>query len=237
MSLLPASGRARGPSCPASLISTDATARGIDVQGVQLVVNYDAPQYLRTYVHRCGTGLGSGEGVACGESLVPTALRGWGPRLWRRLCSVSGLEELPAPENPDRPSRCSSRCRSAWGSQPEVGPGRGGSLFLSRAPSPQERRFVRMLREGGVPRLERHDTPSELLQPLVPRYQEALSQLERAVRVRRHGGSSWDSQGGGRRRQGGPQPGGVRHRTGFPSGRGDGASLPSGVEGGAGRKE
>ncbi|XP_025717434.2 ATP-dependent RNA helicase DDX51 isoform X1 [Callorhinus ursinus] len=34
------------------LISTDATARGIDVQGVQLVVNYDAPQYLRTYVHR-----------------------------------------------------------------------------------------------------------------------------------------------------------------------------------------
>ncbi|XP_014305025.1 ATP-dependent RNA helicase DDX51 [Myotis lucifugus] len=36
------------------LISTDATARGIDVQGVQLVVNYDAPQYLRTYVHRVG---------------------------------------------------------------------------------------------------------------------------------------------------------------------------------------
>lgn len=94
-----------------------------------------------------------------------------------------------------------------------------------------------MLREGGVPRLERHDAPSELLQPLVPRYQEALSQLERAVRVRRRGGSSWDSRGGGRRRQGGPRPGGVRHRTGFPSGRGDGASLPSGVEGGAGHKE
>lgn len=35
-----------------SLISTDATARGIDVQGVQRVINYDAPQYLRTYVHR-----------------------------------------------------------------------------------------------------------------------------------------------------------------------------------------
>ena len=113
VSPLPASGRARDPSCPASLISTDATARGIDVQGVQLVVNYDAPQYLRTYVHRCGTGPGSGEGVAWGESLVPTALRGWGPPLWRGLCSVSGLEEPPAPENPDRPSRCSSRCRSA----------------------------------------------------------------------------------------------------------------------------
>lgn len=38
--------------CLISLISTDATARGIDVQGVKLVINYDAPQYLRTYVHR-----------------------------------------------------------------------------------------------------------------------------------------------------------------------------------------
>lgn len=50
--LLLALGRAHRPLCPASLISTDATARGIDVQGVQLVLNYDAPQYLRTYVHR-----------------------------------------------------------------------------------------------------------------------------------------------------------------------------------------
>ncbi|TKC39346.1 ATP-dependent RNA helicase DDX51 isoform X2 [Monodon monoceros] len=100
------------------LISTDATARGIDVQGVQLVVNYDAPQYLRTYVHRVGR----------------TARAGKSGQAFTLLLEV------------------------------------------------QERRFVRMLREGGVPRLERHDAPSELLQPLVPRYQEALSQLERAVR-------------------------------------------------------
>ncbi|XP_075389759.1 ATP-dependent RNA helicase DDX51 [Tenrec ecaudatus] len=36
------------------LVSTDATARGIDVPGVELVINYDAPQYARTYVHRVG---------------------------------------------------------------------------------------------------------------------------------------------------------------------------------------
>uniref|UniRef100_UPI00398ECB30 ATP-dependent RNA helicase DDX51 isoform X2 n=1 Tax=Pristiophorus japonicus TaxID=55135 RepID=UPI00398ECB30 len=33
------------------LISTDATARGIDIEGVTCVVNYDAPQFIRTYIH------------------------------------------------------------------------------------------------------------------------------------------------------------------------------------------
>ncbi|XP_033504917.1 ATP-dependent RNA helicase DDX51 [Epinephelus lanceolatus] len=36
------------------LISTDAAARGIDINGVKSVVNYDAPQYIRTYIHRIG---------------------------------------------------------------------------------------------------------------------------------------------------------------------------------------
>ncbi|KAM8818182.1 ATP-dependent RNA helicase DDX51 isoform 2-T2 [Rhynchonycteris naso] len=103
------------------LISTDATARGIDVQGVQLVVNYDAPQYLRTYVHRVGR----------------TARAGKSGQAFTLLLKV------------------------------------------------QERKFLQMLMAAGVPRLERHDTPSELLQPLVPRYEEALSQLERAVKEER----------------------------------------------------
>uniref|UniRef100_A0A9J7X1Z4 ATP-dependent RNA helicase n=1 Tax=Cyprinus carpio carpio TaxID=630221 RepID=A0A9J7X1Z4_CYPCA len=36
------------------LISTDAAARGIDINGVKCVINYDAPQYIRTYIHRVG---------------------------------------------------------------------------------------------------------------------------------------------------------------------------------------
>ncbi|CAN9507547.1 unnamed protein product [Ophioblennius macclurei] len=36
------------------LISTDAAARGIDINGVKCVVNYDTPQYIRTYIHRIG---------------------------------------------------------------------------------------------------------------------------------------------------------------------------------------
>ncbi|NXY84707.1 DDX51 helicase, partial [Alcedo cyanopectus] len=47
------------------LISTDATARGIDVQEVNYVINYDAPQFIRTYVHRVGRTARAGKaGVA-----------------------------------------------------------------------------------------------------------------------------------------------------------------------------
>merc|ERR1712137_1066310 len=36
------------------LISTDLLARGIDVQQVSLVINYDLPPNLENYIHRIG---------------------------------------------------------------------------------------------------------------------------------------------------------------------------------------
>ena len=36
------------------LISTDLLARGIDVQQVSLVINYDLPSKLENYLHRIG---------------------------------------------------------------------------------------------------------------------------------------------------------------------------------------
>merc|ERR1712210_411166 len=36
------------------LISTDLLARGIDVQQVSLVINYDLPQNMENYLHRIG---------------------------------------------------------------------------------------------------------------------------------------------------------------------------------------
>merc|ERR1712196_674017 len=36
------------------LISTDLLARGIDVQQVSLVINYDLPQKVENYLHRIG---------------------------------------------------------------------------------------------------------------------------------------------------------------------------------------
>lgn len=36
------------------MVSTDAAARGIDISTVKCVINYDAPQFVRTYIHRIG---------------------------------------------------------------------------------------------------------------------------------------------------------------------------------------
>jgi translation initiation factor 4A len=38
------------------LIATDLLARGIDVQQVSLVINYDLPSSKENYVHRIGRG-------------------------------------------------------------------------------------------------------------------------------------------------------------------------------------
>jgi ATP-dependent RNA helicase DeaD len=47
------------------LIATDVAARGLDVQHVSHVVNYDVPSAAEAYVHRIGrTGRAGREGVA-----------------------------------------------------------------------------------------------------------------------------------------------------------------------------
>jgi superfamily II DNA/RNA helicase len=38
----------------AFLLATDVAARGLDVLGVQVVLNYDAPSTLASYLHRIG---------------------------------------------------------------------------------------------------------------------------------------------------------------------------------------
>lgn len=47
------------------LVATDVAARGIDVEGVTHVINYDLPQDAESYVHRIGrTGRANREGIA-----------------------------------------------------------------------------------------------------------------------------------------------------------------------------
>ncbi|MCH5598471.1 DEAD/DEAH box helicase [Niabella ginsengisoli] len=47
------------------LVATDIAARGIDIEGMELVINYDLPNVPETYVHRIGrTGRAGNEGQA-----------------------------------------------------------------------------------------------------------------------------------------------------------------------------
>ena len=47
------------------LVATDIAARGIDVVGIEVVINYDLPEDVENYVHRIGrTGRAGHEGRA-----------------------------------------------------------------------------------------------------------------------------------------------------------------------------
>nr|XP_060613876.1 ATP-dependent RNA helicase DDX51 [Anolis sagrei ordinatus] len=103
------------------LISTDATARGIDVDGVKCVISYEAPQFIRTYIHRVG-----------------------------------------------RTARA----------------GRAGLAFTLLLKQ-QESRFLRMLSQAGLPAVDQQVVRVDEIRPLVPRYQEALQQLQEVVKEER----------------------------------------------------
>merc|ERR1711879_58439 len=49
------------------LVATDVVARGIDIRDIRVVVNYDMPTNIESYVHRIGrTARGNGRGVSLG---------------------------------------------------------------------------------------------------------------------------------------------------------------------------
>ncbi|KAG8146484.1 hypothetical protein E2320_012811 [Naja naja] len=100
------------------LISTDATARGIDFGGVKCVISYDAPQFIRTYIHRVGRTARAGK---------------------------AGL---------------------------------AFSLLLKR----QEHRFLKMLKDAGLPELQPQLVKSTSIQPLFQEYEAALAKLAQTVK-------------------------------------------------------
>jgi ATP-dependent RNA helicase DDX23/PRP28 len=55
------------------LVATDLAGRGIDVQDVSLVINFQMANTIEAYVHRIGTDHGDG----CVWSLIEFALRSY----------------------------------------------------------------------------------------------------------------------------------------------------------------
>jgi ATP-dependent RNA helicase RhlE len=84
------------------LIATDIAARGIDVKGIELVVNYDLPSQPEDYVHRIGrTGRAGMEGRAISFAMPD---QGKEVRTIEKLTRVY-LPAKPLPELPPAPRR------------------------------------------------------------------------------------------------------------------------------------
>lgn len=104
------------------LIATDIAARGLDVTGIETVVNYDLPANAEDYVHRIGrTGRAGAEGRAIsfampGERYEVRSIE----RLIRKNLTVSPLPELP-PERP-QPAYFSEQPRYPERPRPYRGP-------------------------------------------------------------------------------------------------------------------
>src|SRR3989344_6003532 len=99
------------------LVATDIAARGIDVKGIELVLNYDLPQSPEDYVHRIGrTGRMGGAGHAISFA-TPDQRRDVRDieRLIRAALPLSKLPEVPPARFLPRPVRSDFRSGKSFG--------------------------------------------------------------------------------------------------------------------------
>ena len=59
------------------LVASDAMTRGMDVEGVANVINYDVPVYAKTYVHRVGRTARAGQAGRAFTLLIKKEVTIW----------------------------------------------------------------------------------------------------------------------------------------------------------------
>jgi ATP-dependent RNA helicase RhlE len=105
------------------LVATDIAARGIDVEGISHVINYDIPQYAEDYIHRIGR---TGRATATGDAITFVArddqqhLRGIEKYIGRRfpVKTYDGFTPPPQEVRPPRPVTAMSGPRHPMSTHP-----------------------------------------------------------------------------------------------------------------------
>ena len=98
------------------LIATDIVSRGIDIDDIQMVINYDVPRDPEDYAHRIGrTARANREGQAI--TMVT-------PKDWQHLLKIEHLIEKEIPK-PDLPEGCGEKPEMSTGKRRHT-PGRHG---------------------------------------------------------------------------------------------------------------
>jgi ATP-dependent RNA helicase RhlE len=131
---------------PPVLVATDIAARGLDVDAISHVVNYDLPQVAEVYVHRIGrTGRAGATGIATSFcSRDERDLLRQIERLTRRKLDVMGdvpaFATEPARENDRAPSNGHRRTHGAASNGHSNGSGNGNGSGPGRK-RPRRRKF------------------------------------------------------------------------------------------------
>lgn len=129
------------------LIATDIAARGIDVEELSLVINYDLPNIPETYVHRIGrTGRAKASGIAlsfCNAEEkaylkdIQKLINQQVPIISEHPYNDDGIEDAPIPKAPKKQQQ-NTRRRSS--NKPKEGSKKSGEQ-KNRKPNSKRRRF------------------------------------------------------------------------------------------------
>ena len=129
------------------LVATDIVARGIDIDDISLVINFDVPYDVEDYVHRIG------RTARAGDSGV--AITFIGPEeqpLFKKIEEFLGKEvyKIPVPHDlGEAPEYNPEEQRRNAGRRPQRGAGRGPRGNQSRGRGGQQRSGGRQQRSGG----------------------------------------------------------------------------------------
>ena len=129
------------------LIATDIAARGIDIEDLSLVVNFDLPNIPETYVHRIGrTGRAKASGIALSfcNAEEKAYLKDIQKLINQQIPIISehpfiddGIEDAAIPKSPSKNQRKKIK-HSSGNTQKEVAP---NNTQQSRRPSSKKRRY------------------------------------------------------------------------------------------------